>query len=92
MDWLEEELHRALARKEPSPDFAARVSAAARRPRGFVLPRWVPAAAAIFVIAGGSMAYRRHQGIVAKEQVMLAMRLTAGKLNRIQAHVREVRP
>ena len=30
MDWLEQELKQALERKEPSPDFAARVAAAAR--------------------------------------------------------------
>ena len=99
MDW-EEELKQALKRKEPSPDFAARVVGAAaagrgvveiRRPAG-VAPRWLPVAAAVLVIAGGGVAYREHQGRVAKEQVMTAMRITAGKLNRIQAHVREARP
>ena len=107
MDWLEKELKQALERKDPSPDFAARVTAAARvgsleitpvpvgRPV-FALPRWLPAAAAVLVIAGGAlgggMAYRQHQGMVAKERVMLAMRITAGKLNHIQTHMREVRP
>jgi hypothetical protein len=125
MDWLEKELSQALKRKEPSPDFAARVAArvaaqgsttamdggreAGHRPdhhdtgqvgdlphsRRWVatLPRWLPAAAAVLVIAGGSgVAWRRHQGMVAKEQVMLAMRITAGKLNHIQEHMREARP
>jgi len=104
-DWLERELARALERKHPSPDFAARVvdrstaQASARvaplvvlhtsRRRVFV-PRWLPAAAAVLVIAGSSgFAWRRHQGMVAKEQVMLAMRITAGKLNHIQTHMRE---
>ncbi len=103
MDWLERELSRALERKEPSADFAARVAARAaqgagpiamppRRPRVFSLPRWLPAAAAILVIAGsGELAWRQHQGRVAKEQVMLAMRITAGKLNHIQSHMREAR-
>ena len=103
MDWLEQELKQALARKDPSPDFAARVTRAAERtavpPRPIVplgiqniLPRWLPAAAAVLVILGGSAAYRRHQGIVAKERVMLAVRITAGQLNHIQARVKEGRP
>jgi hypothetical protein len=93
MDWLEEELKQALARKQPSPDFAEGVIRAARRPRHLsVMPRWVPVAAALVVAAGGSFAWREHQGRVAKEQVMLAMKITAGKLNRIQVRLKEVRP
>ena len=92
MDWLEQELKQALERKDPPPGFAARVSAAAAaqaRPR--MAPRWLPAAAAILLVAGGT-AYRRHQGVVAKDRVMMAMRITAGKLNHIQTHVKEARP
>ena len=104
MDWLDKELSQALERKEPSPDFAARVAARvaaqgtvpitirARPSRIFTLPRWLPVAAAVLVIAGGSgVAWRRHQGMVAKDQVMLAMRITSDKLNHIQAHMREAR-
>lgn len=96
-DWLEEELKQALERKNPSPDFASRVAAAAVRsaaapPRPvFLLPRWLPVAAAVLVILGGGAAYRRHQGMRAKERVMLAMRITAGQLNHIQTHVKESR-
>ena len=98
MDWLEQELRQALERKDPSPDFATRVTAAAAR--GVVpmsrparmLPRWLPAAAAVLLVAGGGAAYREHQGRVAKERVMQAMRITAGKLNHIQARVREAKP
>jgi hypothetical protein len=92
MDWLEEELKAALARKDPSPGFAARVEMAARRRPFFAGARWMAAAAALVVIAGGSLAWRRHQGMVAKEQVMLAVRITAGKLHQIQTRVREVTP
>lgn len=99
MDWLEQELQQALARKDPSPDFAARVEArAAHRPvvemprrRGFTMPRWAAAAAAVVVVAGSAEAYRWHRGMEAKRQVMEAMRLTAEKLNHIQARVHEVR-
>jgi hypothetical protein len=95
MDRLEEQLRGALARKEPSAGFADRVATAAAADRRVVrmpMPRWAMAAAATIVLGVGSgLAYRQHQGEVAKEQVMTAMRITAVKLNRIQAHVREVR-
>ncbi|HTS65688.1 MAG TPA: hypothetical protein VMH28_26880 [Candidatus Acidoferrales bacterium] len=83
MDWLDEELKQALARKEPGADFDARV----RRKLVRTTPRWLAAAAAVIVIAGGGALYRRHQGEQAKEQVMLAVRLTGAKLNRVQVHV-----
>ncbi len=91
MDRLEQELKQALARTEPGPDFSRRVTRAASR-RASVAPRWMATAAALVIVSGGSLAYRRHEGRVAKEQVMTAMRITAGKLNHIQARVKEVRP
>ena len=89
MDWLEDELKHALERKEPAPDFEARVKAAAgrlsvpsRRPAFtmrllplLTMPRWLAAAAALVLITGGGAGYRYHQGRVAKQQVMLAMRV-----------------
>jgi ferric-dicitrate binding protein FerR (iron transport regulator) len=92
MDRLEQELKLALERKEPSPDFAARVAAAAQRRRPFPDRRWMPAAAALLMmVSGAGAAWRHHEGMLAKERVMTAMKITAVKLNRIQAHVREVR-
>ncbi len=89
MDWLEDELKQALRRQEPSPDFDARVTAAAGRRRPvLMMPRWMAAAAAVLVITGAGAGYRHHQGQVAKEQVMLAMRLTGSKLNRIQIQMK----
>jgi hypothetical protein len=93
MDRLEESLKSALARKEPPPGFAGRVAArAAAGPaaRSYV-PRWAAAAAVVVAMVGGGLAYRQHQGEMAKEQVMTAMKITAVKLHRIQAHVQEVR-
>jgi hypothetical protein len=90
MDWLEQELKTALERKPPSPDFAARVKAAAARPRRVVpWPRWMAAAAAVIMLVGGSIEYREYRGKVAKQRVLLAMRIASGKLSHMQAHVRE---
>ena len=96
MDWLEDELKQALGRKQPSPNFEARVTGAAGRrsalrfpPLG--VPRWLATAAAVLVITGASAGYRYHQGHMAKEQAMLAMRITGSKLNRIQVQIKGVR-
>jgi hypothetical protein len=87
MDWLEEELQQALERKMPSADFAARVkaAAAAERRRWYAPRPWMAAAAAILLMAGGATEYREYRGRMAKERVLLALRITAGKLNYIQA-------
>ena len=95
MDWLEQELKQALARKDPSPDFADGVVTRAGLPvshRRRTIPRWLATAAAVIVICGGAEAWRWRQGLEAKRQVMEAMRLTAGTLNHIQSRVKEVRP
>ena len=92
MDWLEQELRQALERKEPSPEFPARVRTAARRRSVLAMPRWLPAAAAIVVMVGGGAVYREYQGRAAKQRVMEAMRITAGSLNRIQSQIKQVRP
>ena len=92
MDWLEQELKRALARKDAPPDFADRVLRGVGRhapSRVWHYSRWLAAAAAVVVITGGAAAYRQHQGLVAKEQVMLAFRIAAVKVNHIQAHIQE---
>ena len=89
MEPLEQQLKHALARVDAPVDFSARVRTAARP------PAWrAPALAAglVLLTVGGGAAWREHQGQVAREQVMTAMRITAGKLNRIQTHIREVRP
>ncbi len=94
MDRLEESLKSALARKEPPGGFAQRVAARAAAPpraAAWVPQRWIAAAAVVVMAVGGGMAYRQHQGEMAKEQVMQAMKITAVKLHRIQAHVQEVR-
>ena len=86
MDWLEQELKQALARKEPRGDFDARV----RRRMVRTAPRWLAAAAAVIVLAGGGAMFRQHQGEVAKEQLMQAMRITGAKFNQVQEHVQAI--
>lgn len=92
MDWLEQELKGALARKDPSDDFAARVMRRAERPAPVVyrFPRWIAAAAAVIVLAGAGLGYREYRGQKAKEQVMKAFAIASVKVNRIQSQVREV--
>jgi hypothetical protein len=93
MDWLEQELKNAFAREDPPPDFAGRVlRGAGRRAPSSVWrhSRWLAAAAAVVVVTGGAAAWRQHQGMVAKEQVMLAFRIVAVKVNHIQTHIQEV--
>jgi hypothetical protein len=93
MDWLEEELKQALARKEPSPGFDRRVETATRQknPTVMMTRRWLAAAAAIVVMIGAGEGYRWHRGQVAKEQVMLAMKIAGGKLNRVQREIAGIR-
>jgi hypothetical protein len=83
MDWLEQELTQALARKEPDPGFESRV----RRRQVHVMPRWVGIAAALVVGIGAGEGYRWHRGQVAKEQVMMAMRIAGDRLNRVQTQL-----
>ena len=83
MDWLEQELTQALARKEPSAGFDARVRARLHR-----RPQWLAIAATILVMIGGGEAWRQHQGQVAKEQVMTALRIAGSKLNRVQVQMK----
>ena len=83
MDWLEQELAQALARKEPAPGFDARVRSRLHR-----RPQWLAIAATILVMVSAGGAWRQHQGQVAKEQVMTAMRIAGGKLNHVQMYLK----
>jgi len=87
MDWLDDELKHAFERQEPPADFAARTIARARRRSGLAFPRWAAAAAAALVIAGAGYGYRWRQGEEAKQQVLLAFRIAATKVNHIQTQV-----
>jgi len=88
---LEQELYQALTRKDPPPGFADRVAAREHNRHGGLPTRWLAFAASVVLLMGAGAAWRQHQGEVAKDQVMTAMKITAVKLNRIQTHVREIR-
>ena len=85
---MEEQLKEALARKAA----AGRVRGTSGRARQRGSGRQFSAAmgrrgGGSVMAAGGGVAYRQHQGEVAKEQVMTAMKITAVQLHRIQTHV-----
>lgn len=102
---FEEELKKALARREPSDGFTAGVLARVNEqnraklaaPGGFLqrLRSWrlVPVLAGALVITGG-IAYQQHEretrGETAKKQLMLAMRIAGSKLQYAQSRVEGV--
>lgn len=100
MSRLEDELREALRRREPPAGFAERVLGRARaRATGRRRPpllqwRWLAAAAALVVLAAGlhlmEERRRRQEGERAKEQVMLALRLTGAKLRLAEQRVQQV--
>ena len=96
---FEHRLRSALERKQPSPEFAAGVIASARkRPKAHSPEsswrRWIaiPIAASVLVLAVGiERQYerrQRQQGEAAKAQLVQALEITSGKLDRIQKKVR----
>jgi hypothetical protein len=98
MSRLEDELRQALRRREPPAGFAERVLARARQPekrRPLLFHwRWLAAAAALVVLAAGLHLFeeRRHrlEGERAKEQVMLALRVTGSKLRLAQHRLQRI--
>jgi len=96
---FDKDFREALQRREPPPGFAEKVLSRARqlhsRPKRFFAWRWaVAAAAAALVLTVGSLEYREHlrrvEGERAKEQVMLALRLTGSELRAVQERLARV--
>jgi hypothetical protein len=97
---FEDEIRAALRRQEPPAGFAervlARTGAAGETPRATPIRRsvrppwirWAAAMAACAVLSAGAWGYRYYQGERAKAQVILALRITANKLNKAQQRVR----
>uniref|UniRef100_Q020Z6 Uncharacterized protein n=1 Tax=Solibacter usitatus (strain Ellin6076) TaxID=234267 RepID=Q020Z6_SOLUE len=87
MDWLEQELKQALARQEPDPGFDDRVRRRQVRVMPRAIERWAAIAAMLVVGVAAGEGYRWHRGQVAKEQVMMAMRIAGDRLNRVQVQL-----
>ena len=83
---LDDELRAALRREDPSPGFAQRVVARAKfkpAPHSwFPKMMWATALAAMLVIGFGAMSeYREKKAERAGRETLLALRITAEKLN-----------
>jgi len=92
MDDLERQLSDALSRKEPPAWFdptilEAKVLAASRRRRRPAFLRWVVAMASVLLIAAGLWTDHRD-GLRAKAQLELALKVTVTQLGKIQKTVR----
>lgn len=97
MTEFEDQLRRALERKEPPAGFAARVAARAAqggRPAPWINWRaWAAAGLAASLCLGGlglEMEHRqrvREEGEAARAQLIQAMHITSSKLQRIQKKV-----
>lgn len=103
MNDFENELRKALGLKAPSNDFGARVAARLakqnleqerRTPQWRSHFRWAVAAMIIVTTAGGFTYYRwqveRDQGEAARQQVVLALRITSEKLQVAQHRVQHL--
>ena len=93
---FESDLRSALRRKSPPPDFTARVMAAAEATSAAPLagPRsagrkWAVAAMVALTVAGWTAHHieERREGEKAKEQLMLALRVTSQQLHETREHL-----
>jgi hypothetical protein len=105
-DKLEQELKKALRRVEPPAGFAERVLARAAKEKaeparvrvrwpwfGMMGMRWAVTCALCVVIAGSAMVYqheRNEKGERAKQELMLALRITSSKLQIATEGVRQI--
>ncbi len=98
---MEEELRRALRRKQASPDFARRVIEEVKQRRGpkteerghFRHWRAIAASLTLTAILGGWTAHtiaERRAGERAKDEVLLALRIAGSKVHYAQSQVHEI--
>jgi hypothetical protein len=91
MNQCERDLHEALRRREPPVGFEAKVLARTTAPHapGTFSWRWLAVAASVLVIGGTVVIQeqRRAESEKAKEQLMIAFRITGSKVRDIQARL-----
>ena len=101
MDDFEKQLQQALAKKEPSPFFEARVLGAAKRQaqqRRASFRMWWTSAVAATVLLGAGLSFEQHRlreqaqreeaaGREAKARLELALKITSVKLQKISQKV-----
>ena len=92
MNQCERDLHESLRRREPPADFAAKVLArtSAAHVPGTFSRRWLAVAAAVVLMIGGAILVqqqRRAESEKAKQQLMIAFRITGSKVRDIQARL-----
>jgi hypothetical protein len=99
---LEKDLKNALGRQEPPDGFAQRVLACVEQRKPSPSPfrlvpawaQWAVAASLLVVTVGGSSWYRerreRQQAEEARQQLIVAMRVTAEKIGYVQQKVRGI--
>jgi hypothetical protein len=93
MNQLERDLREALRRKEAPPFFAERVLARTRQsqPRWRYSWVWLAAAALLVLMIGGVGLVREQQRLAegerAKEQLMIAFRITGSKLRDVRERI-----
>jgi hypothetical protein len=93
MSRLDDELKQALEREDPPPGFAARVLAQVESRRNH--RRWWTAAIAAALMLAGGLEFERErriraQGERAKQQVILALRITSHKLQFIKEKIHAI--
>jgi hypothetical protein len=96
MSQLERDLHESLRRRHPPADFAARVLARTEEPkrRNKLWWRWLAAAALVVLTTGGVAVIRERrrqaEGERAKQELLVAFRITGAKLRDVQARLSSV--
>jgi hypothetical protein len=105
MDRMEEQLKRALERRDPSPDFSARVMARITEQKGALpwwrawlapTPTWRTATAgalAVLLLSGAGVGYyeyeQRQRALAARDQLLQALQITSTHLNRVSRMVHQ---
>jgi len=97
---FEDELRKALSRREPGDDFTAQVLARVKERKARFKPGWLSfswqlawATALLLVLVSG-LAYRQHlrdqKGQEAKRQLLMAMQIAGSQLHQAQLRVRQI--